>query len=62
LPVKIGAIVEIGKPEVLFQVEVQEYDVGGIIFADYDVTKDGPRFIVIPPEAPRHVNIIRNLR
>ena len=60
LPVKIGATFETGKPEVLFQVDVPEYDVGGITFADYDATKDGQRFIVITPEAPRHVHIIRN--
>jgi Tol biopolymer transport system component len=60
LPVKIGATVEPGKPEVLFQVAVQEYDVGGIPFADYDVKSDGQRFIVITPDTPRHVNIIFN--
>lgn len=60
LPVKIGVDVEVGDPQRLFQIDIQEFGATGIPFADYDVSADGRRFAVVRKDRSRSINVILN--
>ena len=59
-PIKLGAQVDAGDPQTISEIETFPYETTGIPFADYDVTLDGKRFIVVRMENPRAFTVISN--
>jgi eukaryotic-like serine/threonine-protein kinase len=49
VPVTLGSLAEVGKPQPLFQTRVEPAT--GVIWHQYDLTADGQRFLVNTPEA-----------
>jgi Tol biopolymer transport system component len=51
VPLKLGDLPEIGKPQPLFQTDIEATT--GFVWHQYDVTPDGQRFLVNAPQAAK---------
>ena len=59
VPVTLGALAEIGKSAPLFTTRVEPAT--GLIWHQYDVTRDGQRFLINTPEIVRaSVTVVLN--
>jgi eukaryotic-like serine/threonine-protein kinase len=59
VPVALGALAEVGKPAPLFTTRVEPTT--GLVWHQYDVTRDGQRFLINTPEITRSaVTIVLN--
>ncbi len=59
VPVELGTTFISGQPSLIFE---GDYEMGGDLWANYDVSPDGKSFLMIErtTEAPRQINVVIN--